>query len=227
VSASEPAAWSPHATPSPDLTGMRRDYQGPSFDETTIADNPVAQFRLWFDDMLRVGATEPNAMSLATVDEDGVPWQRNVLLKEFGDEGFVFFTNYESAKARHIAGNPRVSLLFSWLRLHRQVSVSGTAARVPRAQTESYFTQRPRGSQLAAWASPQSRVLNDRGELTDRYAAAAARFDTVVPPPQAWGGFLVVPQVVEFWQGRANRLHDRLRFRRDPHGAWVVERLAP
>jgi pyridoxamine 5'-phosphate oxidase len=207
---------------------MRRDYteRGPLVEADLAAAWPE-QFRLWFADAVAAGLPEPNAMVVATADAAGRPSARTVLLKGYDDAGFVFYTNYTSRKGAEAAANPYASLVFPWHPMQRQVIVAGRVERVSRAETEEYFASRPRGSQLGAWASPQSRVLPDRAAVEAGLAAAAGRFgDGPVPAPPHWGGLRVVPATVEFWQGRSNRLHDRLRYRRD--GAdWVIERLAP
>lgn len=205
---------------------MRIDYNGLTLEEAEAALDPLDQFHQWFDEAVRGGGLEPNAMVLATVDATGRPRQRTVLLKAVDDAGFTFFTNYSSAKADQIATSRHVNLLFGWYRQHRQVIVSGPATRIPREASERYFAQRPRGSQLAAWASRQSGVLRDRNELETAYAEASLRFPDGVPLPDDWGGFLVIPEEIEFWQGRANRLHDRLRYR-STAGGWEVLRLSP
>lgn len=206
---------------------MRIDYDGLTLEEAGADVDPLVQFHHWFDDAVRGGGLEPNAMVLATVDAAGRPRQRTVLLKGVDDIGFTFFTNYSSAKADQIAATGYVSLLFGWHRQHRQVIVSGVAERIGVDENRRYFGRRPRGSQLAAWASRQSRVLSDRTELDAAFASAAERFPDEVPMPEGWGGFRVVPDEVEFWQGRANRLHDRLVYRRGGGGGWSVARLAP
>ena len=166
-------------------------------------------------------------MIVGTDTPEGRPSARTVLLKEYDERGFVFFTNYESRKGGELTRNPYASIVFPWFPMQRQVIVTGAVERVSRAETEAYFASRPRGSQLGAWASPQSSVLPDRAAVEAGLAAATERFgDGPVPPPEHWGGFRVVPEAVEFWQGRSSRLHDRLRFRRTG-GAWVLERLAP
>jgi pyridoxamine 5'-phosphate oxidase len=208
---------------------MRRDYTGALLEADLAADWP-AQFARWFAEAVAAGLPEPNAMIVATADAAGRPSARTVLLKGHDERGFVFFTNYGSRKGTEALANPRVSVVFPWFAMQRQVLVDGTAERVARAETEEYFASRPRGSQLGAWASPQSRVLPDRAAVDAGLAAARARFgdDGPVPPPPHWGGLRVVPHAVEFWQGRSNRLHDRLRFVRDPDApSWRVERLAP
>ncbi|GAA2350923.1 pyridoxamine 5'-phosphate oxidase [Dactylosporangium salmoneum] len=201
---------------------MRTEYEG-QFDEESIAGNWLDQFATWFADAIEAGLPEPNAMLLATADADGRPSARTVLLKGYDQRGFTFFTNYESRKGRDLAGNPRASLVFPWYHLHRQVIVSGAVRKVSREETEEYFAVRPRGAQLGAWASPQSSVIGSRADLERWWEEAGERFgDGPVDPPPHWGGYLVAPDEVEFWQGRASRLHDRLRFRDGK-----LERLAP
>jgi pyridoxamine 5'-phosphate oxidase len=214
--------------PETPIHAVRSDYDRGALRKTDLDPDPLAQLRRWLDDATAAGVPEPTAMAISTVDPDGRPSSRNVLLRGL-DDGLVFFTNYESAKAVDLAANPRCAALFSWLGLQRQVRVDGSAARLDEAASDAYFAQRPRGSQIGAWASPQSRVLADRAELEASVVAAELRFATVdaVPRPPNWGGFRITPERVEFWQGRPNRLHDRLRYRRDPAGGWVVERLAP
>lgn len=210
---------------------MRRSYARAGLTEHDAALDAVEQFSRWFDDAMAAGLVEPNAMVLATATPDGVPSARTVLLKGYSAEGFVFFTNTESQKGRELAANPRATLVFPWHALERQVRVSGPVEPVSRAEAAEYFGTRPHGSQLGAWASAQSSVIADRAELEARLAAAAQRFPegTAVPLPDFWGGYRVVPQELEFWAGRDDRLHDRLRYRRDPsrpHG-WAMERLSP
>jgi pyridoxamine 5'-phosphate oxidase len=213
-------------TPSP--AAMRRDYTGrPALRAADLAPSWDAQFALWFADAVAEGVLEPNAMVLATADARGRPSARTVLLKGYDARGFAFYTNYVSRKGADLAANPYASLVFPWLATHRQVVVTGAVERVDRAETEAYFGSRPRGAQLGAWASPQSRPIPDRDALDAGLAAAADRFGHgPVPAPPHWGGFRVAPDAVEFWQGRPDRLHDRLRYRNTPTG-WVIERLAP
>ena len=213
----------------PSPAGMRRDYSEHGvLLETDLAADWTSQFAAWFAEAAAFGLPEPNAMIVATADPAGRPSARTVLLKGYDAHGFVFFTNYESRKGTDLAANPYASLVFPWFPMHRQVIVAGGVERVSRAETEAYFRSRPRGSQLGAWASPQSRVLPDRAAVETGLAAAAERFgDGPVPAPPHWGGLRVVPETVEFWQGRGDRLHDRLRFRRTADRGWLVERLAP
>lgn len=207
---------------------MRRDYteRGPLL-ETDLAADWTTQFAAWFAEAAAYGLPEPNAMIVATADRAGRPSARTVLLKGYDAAGFVFYTNYASRKGTEAAGNPYASLVFPWFAMQRQVLVAGEVEKVSRAETEAYFATRPRGSQLGAWASPQSQVIADRAAVEAGLAEAVARFgDGPVPAPPHWGGLRVVPETVEFWQGRSSRLHDRLRYRREA-GTFVVERLAP
>jgi pyridoxamine 5'-phosphate oxidase len=211
------------------MAAMRRDYtERGALLETDLAADWPAQFAAWFADATAFGLPEPNAMIVATASSDGRPSARTVLLKGYDVRGFVFYTNYTSRKGAEAAENPAASLVFPWFPMQRQVIVAGAVERVSRAETEAYFATRPRGSQLGAWASPQSQVVPDRAAVEAGLAAATERFgaDRPVPPPPHWGGLRVLPETVEFWQGRSNRLHDRLRYRRTGSD-WVVERLAP
>jgi len=200
----------------------------PSLDEATIAGDPLVQFGRWMADVVAVPLPEPTAMVLATVSASGRPRARTVLLKAYDADGFTFYTNRTSRKGTDLAEVPRACLLFPWHAIHRQVIIEGSVSALSVAQSEPYFRSRPRGSQLGAWASRQSSVIGSRAELDERYAELARRWPegTDAPMPEFWGGYRVTPEVFEFWQGRANRLHDRLRYRRDGRG-WVIERLAP
>lgn len=210
----------------PDVARLRQDYPTAGLAETDLAGDWLSQFRAWLAEAVAAGVPEPNAMTLATGDPAGRPSARTVLLKGYDHRGFVCYTNLGSRKATEAFANPYACLVFRWVAQHRQVVVGGRVTPVDRAETEAYFGQRPRGAQLGAWASRQSQVLGSRAELDAAFAAAARRFPDTVPAPPHWGGLRVVPETVEFWQGRADRLHDRLRFRRDG-GRWRVERLAP
>ena len=217
-------------TPEPlSPASMRRDYsERGEFLESDLTADWLTQFTGWFADATRFGLPEPNAMIVATADRSGRPSARTVLLKGLDERGFVFYTNYESRKGTELAENPLAGLVFPWFPMQRQVIVAGRVERVSRAETEAYFATRPRGSQLGAWASPQSRVVPDRAAVDAGLAAAIERFgeDEPVPPPPHWGGLRVLPESVEFWQGRTNRMHDRLCFRRTETG-WIIQRLAP
>ena len=214
----------------PDLssvTGVRRTYARGALSEADLAADWVGQFTRWYDEVAASGlVVEPNAMVVATASPDGRPSVRTVLLRGVSADGFVFFTNYGSRKGREIAANPSVALVFSWVPAERQVIVTGTAARVSRAESAAYWVSRPAESRLASAASPQSAVVASRAELEAAVDAFAATHPDRVPLPDGWGGFRVAPDSVEFWQGRPARLHDRLRYRRSD-GTWVVERLAP
>jgi pyridoxamine 5'-phosphate oxidase len=210
-----------------ELARLRREYEAVGLVEADLPGDPLALFHDWLDCAAEAKLAEVNAMVLTTVDEAGVPSSRMVLCKAVDAQGFVFFTNYESRKAGEIESSPQVALLFPWHPLGRQVRVEGTAARVSRAESEAYFAGRPRGAQLSAWASAQSSAVADRDALEQRMAEVTAAYDgRDVPCPPHWGGIRVAPQVIEFWQGRADRLHDRLVYRRDGDG-WSVVRLSP
>jgi pyridoxamine 5'-phosphate oxidase len=201
---------------------------GPGLDESMLAADPVTQFSGWLAEAIAAGLPEPNAMVLSTVTDAGRPRARSVLLKSHGPEGFTFYTNRTSAKGQDLSGNPWACLLFPWYALHRQVIIQGAVSPLSQQDSEPYFHSRPRGSRLGAWASRQSSVISSRAVLDDRYARLEQRWPdgTTVPMPSFWGGYRLSHEIVEFWQGRANRLHDRLRYRRQ--GAhWITERLAP
>jgi pyridoxamine 5'-phosphate oxidase len=209
------------------IADLRRDYRSHVLVESEATADPLVQFRQWFDEAIRAELLEPNAMTLATVAPDGSPAARIVLLKGLDDTGFVFFTNYESAKGRQLAHQPRACLLFFWGELERQVRITGQVERLPEEESLAYFRSRPRGSQLGAWASPQSRVIASRDELDAQLTQLEARYaDADIPLPPFWGGYRVIPAAVEFWQGRPSRLHDRLLYTR-AGGEWTRVRLAP
>ena len=211
------------------LAAMREDYSRAGLDESDLLPDPVAMVRRWLDEAAAAGLHEPNAMVVSTVSAEGAPSSRTVLLKGLSDAGFVFFTNTASRKGRELGGNPRCALLFPWHPLERQIRVEGVASPLPRTEVEAYFAQRPRNAQLGAWASHQSSVVQDRAELEAAWAAADERFPGEVPAPEEWGGYVVRPDVVELWQGRPGRLHDRLVYRRGAAaaGGWERVRLAP
>lgn len=205
----------------------RREHTETGLNESDMRDNPVEQFADWLNEAIDAQIVEPNAMTLATATADGRPSARTVLLKGFDERGFVFYTNYESQKGRELARNPQAALVFYWAGLARQVRVSGRVERMSRQESEAYFRTRPPGSRLSAVASPQSQVIPSRELLERRVVELEATYpDGDVPLPDFWGGYRVRPEVVEFWQGRPNRLHDRLRYRLDG-GLWRLERLAP
>jgi pyridoxamine 5'-phosphate oxidase len=206
---------------------MRREYTREALTEADVDADPVVQFGRWFEQAEQAGLLEPTAMTLATATPDGRPSARMVLLRGFDERGFCFYTNHESRKGVELAANPRAALVFWWGELERQVRIEGPVAPTSRAESEAYFHSRPPGSQLSAAASPQSRVIQDRAVLERRVAELAAdSADGQVPLPDFWGGYRLTHEVVEFWQGRPNRLHDRLRYRRAGDG-WKIERLAP
>jgi pyridoxamine 5'-phosphate oxidase len=209
-----------------DPADMRRAYAGPQLREDSVAGTWFEQFDRWFTEAA-AALTEPNAMVLATSTPEGRPSARTVLLKAYDEAGLVFYTNATSRKGRQLAANPVATVVFPWVPLQRQIIVTGSVAPVPRAETEAYFVTRPYGSQLGAWASHQSSVLPSRDPLEDRYDRLAERWPDEVPVPDFWGGYRITPDEVEFWQGRPDRLHDRLRFRAAAEGPWVLERLAP
>jgi pyridoxamine 5'-phosphate oxidase len=210
------------------MIDQRSEYTRGELHRRDLKPSPFEQFSLWFEQARKSGIVEPNAMSLATASGDGRPLARTVLLKSFDARGFVFFTNLESRKARQIRENPNVSILFPWLALERQVIVTGTAERASVAEAEEYFATRPRGSQLGAWVSEQSSVITTRETLETKLEDMRRRFDSKeVPLPSWWGGYRVVPAEVEFWQGRASRLHDRFLYTRQPDATWKIDRLAP
>ena len=210
------------------LAAMRADYGRAHLRREDLRADPFAQFDAWLSDAIHAEIVESNAMSLATVGADGRPLLRTVLLKGVDTRGFVFFTNLESRKARQIAENPNVSLLFLWLPLERQVVVTGVAAKLPVRESLKYFLKRPRDSQLAAWASQQSSVISSRQVLEMEWEHLKAKFSSgKVPLPSFWGGYRVRPETIEFWQGGARRLHDRFQYSRQPDETWVIEHLAP
>jgi pyridoxamine 5'-phosphate oxidase len=206
----------------------RVQYETAGLDRHDLDESPIQQWHAWYVDALEAGLPEPNAMAIASVDDDGVPDSRIVLARGVDDEGITFFGNYESAKGRQLDANPSASAVFPWLGLHRQVRVRGMVELLSSIESDAYFASRPRESQIGAWASPQSTVIDDRSELEQLVARFTAEFEgREVPRPSHWGGWLLVPETYEFWQGRPSRLHDRFRYRADLDGAWIIERLAP
>jgi pyridoxamine 5'-phosphate oxidase len=212
-----------------DVSALRQDYSSGKLHRSDLDPDPIRQFAQWFGVARDCDAiVEPNAMTLATANADGAVAARTILLKDYDTQGFRFFTNYESDKARDIAANPQIALLFHWAPFERQVSIRGVAEKTSREESEAYFQKRPLPSRLSAWASPQSRPLASREELETRYAELEKKYpDGNVPLPPHWGGYLVRPASIEFWQGRRSRLHDRFRYTRVAGGAWTMERLSP
>jgi pyridoxamine 5'-phosphate oxidase len=210
-----------------DLAGLRREYESRGIDIDDLDPDPVEQSRSWLDDAIAADCVEANAMTIATVDADGRPQSRYVLLRGLDERGFWFFTNSDSAKGRALSANPHAALTFAWHQLHRQLRVSGVVRPLPDELSDAYFARRSRGSQIGAWASRQSTVIADRGALEEAVAEYEQKFEGQdVPRPPFWCGYALEPDVIEFWQGRPSRLHDRIRFRRDGD-AWIAERLAP
>ena len=214
------------AQPPSHLPDMRTDYGRGELLESAMAGDPISQFRRWFADVSAAQVPEPNAMTLATASTGGRPSARIVLLKDIDERGFSFFTNYDSQKGAELAANPRATLVFFWQPMERQVRIDGVVERVDRAMSKQYFESRPRKSRVAASISQQSRVVASRAELEKEFAALDEKLGDAVPLPDFWGGYRVIPELVEFWQGRRSRLHDRLRYRRAGEG-WILERLAP
>jgi pyridoxamine 5'-phosphate oxidase len=210
------------------IAELRREYALAGLNRSDLADDPVQQFQNWFAQAVEAEVSEPNAMALATVDKNGQPSARFVLLKGIDERGFLFFTNHESRKGRELAENPQVSLVFYWGAVERQVSVTGTASKLSREESEAYFRTRPRGSRLGAWASRQSQSIANREILENRLKELEAQYPgDNIPMPDCWGGYVVAPKQIEFWQGRPNRLHDRFCYTRSSSGLWQIERLSP
>ena len=211
-----------------ELAHLRENYIKGGLAERDLHKNPFEQFRIWFEQAQSAKITEPNAMTLATATLDGIPSARIVLLKHFDEQGFVFFTNYESQKADELEENPNVALIFYWAELERQVRITGTVDKTSREEAETYFAKRPRASQLGAWASEQSTVVPGRQVLEEQLASLTKWYEgQEIPAPPYWGGYRVRPEAIEFWQGRESRLHDRLVFNRLDESKWEIERLSP
>ncbi|HEX2532222.1 MAG TPA: pyridoxamine 5'-phosphate oxidase [Chitinophagaceae bacterium] len=210
------------------IADLRREYSAESLLEADVAPDPIAQFQKWFDQALRSEIVEPNAMTVATASTDGFPSARTLLLKGFDASGFVFFTNYKSFKAMQLEENPKACLVFFWKELERQVRITGLVQKVSPGESDSYYQSRPSASRIGAWASPQSQVIPGREWLDQQYQQLTEEYrDKDIQRPEHWGGYRVRPVIVEFWQGRPSRLHDRIQYSLDEGGAWKIERLAP
>jgi pyridoxamine 5'-phosphate oxidase len=209
------------------LPDLRKDYQLGSLEEHDVHGEPLLQFRDWFAAALKAGVPEPNAMTLATVGENGRPSCRPVLVKDYDDRGIVWYTNYESRKGHELAVHPFAALQFHWVQQERVVRIEGTVEKVTPEESDAYFASRPLGSRIGAWASPQSQVIEGRGTIVARAAEYGIKLGLNPPRPPHWGGYRLVPDYWEFWQGRASRLHDRIAYRLQPDGTWLKQRLAP
>jgi len=211
-----------------DLSDYRREYMSQGLHREALIEDPFKQFESWFQQATDSGTQDPNAFSLATHDIETGPSVRTVLLKLFDEHGFVFFTNYNSQKSLHIKAYPQVAMLFPWLALNRQVRIEGHCEKISTAASLKYFATRPRGSQIGAWCSDQSEVIESRSFLEQKYREAADKFKSgSVPLPSSWGGYRIVPRRIEFWQGQENRLHDRFQYSKQSDNTWLIERLAP
>lgn len=208
------------------LHDIREDYSKQELSKSHCHDNPIEQFKRWLNEAMNAKVNEPTAMNIATVDDDGRPSSRMVLLKEVNDDGFVFFSNYDSRKGKALSANPYISITFFWAELERQVRIEGVVEKLDEAASDEYFNSRPYTSRIGAWASEQSQVITDKSVIVKRAAMFGVKHPLHVPRPPHWGGYLVKADKVEFWQGRPSRLHDRIRYRLDD-GAWIKERLAP
>ncbi len=210
-----------------EIAALRKDYRLQTLNEEDVAANAIEQFSRWWNEAVKSDIDEVNAMTLATVDEDEMPSARIVLLKGFDERGFVFFTNYNSAKGKAIAHNPKAALVFFWKELERQIRIQGDVEKVSDAESDEYFNSRPVGSRIGAWASPQSEVISNRHVLEDNVAKLTTEMKEGVPRPYYWGGYRIKPASIEFWQGRSNRLHDRIKYSLEGDGSWKRVRLAP
>lgn len=212
----------------PSIANLRKEYATQTLLESEVAPHPVDQFEKWWQQALQSEIDEANAMTLCTASSDGMPSGRIVLIKDFSKEGFVFYTNYKSYKGLQLEENPKACLVFFWKELERQVRIFGVVKKVPATESDAYFNSRPEGSRIGAWTSPQSQVIENRAWLDNRYQNVAKEMsgETIERPPH-WGGYLVQPVIVEFWQGRPSRLHDRIQYTLEEDGNWKVERLAP
>ena len=210
------------------IADIRKDYKLRSLTEADVADNPFDQFTRWWDEAIKSNIDEVNAMTLATASKAGIPAARIVLLKGFDTNGFVFFTNYHSEKGMHLSENPNASLVFFWKELERQVCIEGRVIKTSDEESNAYYQSRPAGSRIGAWASPQSEVIADRGQIENNFKEYEAKFgEAVIPRPPHWGGYILKPVSIEFWQGRSSRLHDRIQYRLLSDSSWKIQRLAP
>jgi len=210
------------------IADIRRDYSHKSLSENDVDPNAIKQFGKWWQEAVNSKIDEVNAMTLATASIDALPSARIILLKEFNEKGFVFFSNYESYKAQQLAENPKACLVFFWKELERQVRITGLIEKISGKQSDDYFQSRPESSRIGAWASPQSRVIEDRDWLDEKFNELVNKMEgTAIPRPPHWGGYIVKPVVIEFWQGRPSRLHDRIQYTLEENGGWKIERLAP
>ena len=210
------------------VTDLRIEYESPALRRNTLKKNPLEQFRLWLDEAIAANIIEPQAMILSTATSDGIPSARTVLIRGYDERGFVFYTNYQSQKGRELAENPHAALTCYWAVLHRQVRIAGSVSRVSSEESESYFKSRPEGSKIGAWASKQSQVLRSRAELETEVKEFEAEFEgKEIPRPLYWGGYRLLPDIIEFWQGQPSRLHDRFRYIREDDDSWTIQRLSP
>ena len=208
------------------IADIRKDYKQSSLLENDISPNPIVQFTSWWNEAMQSNIDEVNALTLATANAQGKPSARIVLLKGYDENGFVFFTNYESHKGKELAANPYAAMVLFWKELERQIRIEGFAEKISAGESDEYFYSRPAGSRIGAWASPQSAVINDRNILEENVKNYSQNFGENIPRPVHWGGYRVVPSLIEFWQGRSNRLHDRIQYRKENNN-WIIERLAP
>ena len=212
----------------PSIADIRKDYRHATLSESQVARDPIEQFNAWWQDAMRAEIQEVNAMTLATASADGLPAARIVLLKGFDQQGFVFYTNYNSYKGKHLEENPRACLVFFWKELERQVRITGLVEKISESESDLYFNSRPEGSRIGAWVSPQSQTISNRSWLEKNEEEMISRFrNQPLSRPPHWGGYRVKPICIEFWQGRSNRLHDRIQYQLDENGRWGIERLAP
>ena len=215
--------------PSQKVADLRQDYRQKTLNTSDVQAEPIAQFDLWFQEALKAELKEPNAMTLATATTNGVPSARIVLLKGYSENGFLFYTNYNSRNGKELLENPKAALVFCWLELERQIRIEGTVQKITPEASTLYFQSRPKESQIGAWASPQSEVISNRKTLEENVDLLKKKFESEekLPRPEHWGGFCIQPTMIEFWQGRSSRLHDRIRYRLKTEGGWVIDRLAP